>query len=74
MMYFEGEGVRFGLGDGTEKLCLRIAADGEGDTLREKMPYFCGREPMRLRRLPVDEVEIRVLGMDRRRSFRLLVL
>ena len=74
MMYFEGEGVRFGSGDGAEKLCLRITADSEGDLVRQKMPYFCGREPMRLRRLPVDEVEIRVLGMDRRRAFRLLVL
>ena len=74
MMYFEGEDVRFGLGDGTEKLCLRITADSEGDLLRQKMPCFCRTEPVRLRRLPVDEVEIGVLGMDRRRAFRLLVL
>ena len=74
MVDFEGEGVRFGSGDGAEPVGERIAADGEGDTLREKMPYFCGREPMRLRRLPVDEVEIGVLGMERRRAFRLLVL
>ena len=74
MVDFEGEGIRFGSGDGAEPVGERIAADGEGDTLREKMPYFCGREPMRLRRLPVDEVEIRVLGVSRRRAFGLLVL
>ena len=74
MMDFEGEGVRFGSGNRAKQLCFRIATDGERDTLREEMPYFCGSEPLGLRRFPVKEVEIGILGVFRRRALRLLVL
>ena len=67
MVYLKCECVGLCSGDGAETLRERIATDGERDALCKKIPRLSRTEPLRLRRLPVEEVEIRVLLIRLRR-------
>ena len=75
MMYLQMVVFRIGFGDRSEAVGKRVKTDGEGHMLRQQIAYLFRREPLRLRRLPVEEKEIGVLlvGGERRVSDTFLV-
>ena len=74
MMHFQCEQIRLFPGDCTEALCFGIAANSKPDVLRQQMSRFRRCQPLRLWRLPVEEVEIGVLLVNRRRTVGTLFL
>ena len=66
MMHFQCEQIRLFSGDCTEALCFGIAANSKRNVFRKQMSCFCRCQPLRLWRLPVEEVEIRILLVNRR--------
>lgn len=73
-MHFQCEQIRLIPGDCTEALCFGIAANSKRDVFRQQMSCFLRCQPLRLWRLPVEEVEIGVLLVNRRRTVSTLFL
>lgn len=61
MMYLQSVIFSFSARYDPEPPGLCIPTDGKTHFLRQQMSHFCRREPVRLWRLPVDEIEIRIL-------------
>ena len=62
----------FGPYNRTEALRVRVEADGERYAVSQRVPCLYRSEPMRLGWFPVDEIEIGILRMHRRRTLQTL--
>lgn len=70
MMHFQTGCFRLRLGEHSETVCLGIAAYGQLNMLRHEIARFSRRQPVRLRRLPVNEEEIRIFLVNCRNGLR----